>query len=164
MTMPSSLASFCSARTDGCSLAGLASLEPFRILLGREIDALEQFGREYDLRAALARLAHEAFDLGDVGRHVRTEGRLDGGDGDGALGHHMGSCWVMQWNEPPPASPAPSRPRDGTPITFRSGNTACNASSASSCVGVPYTGITTTPLAMTKLRCEAGAISPSALR
>ena len=77
MTTPSSLASFCSASTDGCSLAGLAGLEPFRVLPRREVDALEQLRRQHDLRAALGRLAHEAFDLGDVGRHVvdrRTTG------------------------------------------------------------------------------------------
>ena len=53
MTTSSSLASFCSARTDGCSLDRLGQLEPFRILLGREIDALEQLGR----RARFARRA-----------------------------------------------------------------------------------------------------------
>ncbi len=38
--------------------------------------------------------------------------------------HQSGSCWVMQWNEPPPASRARS-PRDGRPMTLRSGNSRC---------------------------------------
>ena len=33
----------------------------------------------------------------------------------------------MQWNEPPPAVPLPSSPRDGTPTTLWSGNTVCSA-------------------------------------
>ena len=125
-------------RTHGRMLARrLGHLEPFRVLPRREVDALEQLRRQHDLGAALGSLADEAFDLGDVGRHVRTERRLDGGDGDRAARHHAGSCCVMQWNEPPPASPAPSNPRDGTPTTLRSGNTACSASSAAAPVGVP---------------------------
>ena len=83
----------------------------------------------------LRRLAHERLGLGDVGRHVGAVGRLDGRDGDRALGHYRGSCWVMQWNEPPPAMPQPSSPREGTPTTLRPGNTACSAASAASCVG-----------------------------
>ena len=36
----------------------------------------------------------------------------------GAFRHQSGSCCVMQWNEPPPASPEPSSPREDMPIDF----------------------------------------------
>ncbi len=84
MTSFSSLASFREREHRRMLARGYRDLEPFRVLPRREIDALEQLRRQHHLRATLGRLADEAFDLGDVGRHVRTEGRLNGGDGDGA--------------------------------------------------------------------------------
>jgi hypothetical protein len=38
-------------------------------------------------------------------------------------GHQAGSCWVMQWNEPPPVRMAV----DGRPMALRSGNRLCTA-------------------------------------
>ena len=83
----SSLASFGSAQHAGVLAHGISGREPFRVLPRREIDALEQLGRQDDLRASPRRLAHEGLGLGDVGRHVVAVGRLDGRDGDRALRH-----------------------------------------------------------------------------
>ncbi len=82
------------------------------------------FGREHDLGALLGSFAHELRRLGDIGRHVVAVGGLEGGNNDFALAHHAGSCCVMQWNEPPPDMPEPSRPCEGRPMTLRVGNRA----------------------------------------
>jgi hypothetical protein len=72
-------------RQHGRVLAGrIGGGEPFRVLPRGEIDALEELGRENDLRAALGRLAHQTLGLGDVGLHVGAEAGLDGGDGEHA--------------------------------------------------------------------------------
>ena len=112
---------------------GVGGLEPFRVLMRGEVDALEQLGRQDHLRALARGLARQALDLGDIGLHVVAERRLNGRDRDDAFRHHAGSSRVMQWNDPPPAMPEPSSARDGRPTTLRPGNTACNASTA--CVG-----------------------------
>ena len=79
--------------------------EPLRVLLRTEIDALKQFGRQNHLCALPRSLADEAFRFRDVRGHERAIGGLNGRDRQHTLGHSSGSCWVMQWNEPPPASP-----------------------------------------------------------
>ena len=61
---------------------GIGGREPFRVLLGRKVDALEQLGRQDHLRAFPRGLANQALDLGDIGRHVVAERRLDGGNGE----------------------------------------------------------------------------------
>ena len=116
---------------------GIGRLEPFQVLARAEIDTLKQLGGQNDLRAPVCSLADEGLGFRDVGCHVPSIGGLDGGDCQRGLCHQAGSCWVMQWNDPPPASPQPRRPVEGTPMTSRSGNTVCKASMAATSVPVP---------------------------
>ena len=66
--------------------------EPLRVLLGAEIDALEQLRGQHHLRAALGRLAHEGFRLGNVLAQVVAVRGLDGSDGERAVGH---LAWLL---------------------------------------------------------------------
>ena len=65
----------------------VGGLEPFRVLLGAEIDALEQLGRQHDLRAGLRRLTHQRLGAGDVVLHVMAVPRLECGHGNGSVLH-----------------------------------------------------------------------------
>jgi len=47
-------------------IGGIGRRKPLRVLLGAKIDALEQLGRQDDLRARLSGLADEALGSGDV--------------------------------------------------------------------------------------------------
>ncbi len=98
---------------------GVSLGKPALLLGHAEIGALEQFRGQDHLGAAGRGLADQALGLLDVRRPVQAVGGLQGGDGDLA-GHQAGSCWVMQWNEPPPDRMA----FEGRPITSRSGNRA----------------------------------------
>ncbi len=105
-------------RHAGVLAPGIGGLEPALLLADAEVRPLEQFGRQHHLRAlrpAACRVSSATF--ADIGGHVLAEGGLDHGEGEGA-GHQAGSCWVMQWNDPPPVRIA----RAGRPITSRPGN------------------------------------------
>ena len=65
----------------------IGRFKPLRVLLGAEVDALEQLGRQHDLRAGLRRLADEAFRLGDVLFHVVAVRRLDRSHGERSVLH-----------------------------------------------------------------------------
>ena len=99
--------------------------EPALLLGDAEIGPLEQLGRQDHLRAQRRGLADQRLGPGDIGRQIVAVGRLERGQGQGAR-HQAGSCWVMQWNEPPPVNSA----LDGRPSTVRSGNSRLSASSA----------------------------------
>src|SRR5690606_16290646 len=79
----------------------MGGAEPLLLLRDAEIRPLKQLRRQDDLGALGSRLPDEADGLVDVRLHVLAVGGLDGGDGD-LTGHQAGSCWLMQWNEPPP--------------------------------------------------------------
>ncbi len=95
----------------GVLAPGIGGLEPALLLTDAEVWPLEQLWRQDRLGPPARGLAHQPGDAGDVGLHVLAEGRLDGRDGDRP--GHAGSCWVMQWKDPPPVRMA----RDGRPIT-----------------------------------------------
>jgi hypothetical protein len=75
--------------------------EPALFLGDTEIGALEQLRRQDDLGALGGGLADEIDGLLDVGLQIHPVGGLDRGDLDLA-GHQAGSCWEMQWKDPPP--------------------------------------------------------------
>jgi hypothetical protein len=64
---------------------GQGAAEMALVLGPAEIMALEQLGREDQLRAARGRLAHEIGDRGDILLGAVSEGELQSGDGE--LGH-----------------------------------------------------------------------------
>src|SRR4051812_18579421 len=97
-------------------------LEPALLLGDAEVGPLEQLRRQDDVGALGRRLADQLGDAGDVGGLIHAERRLDRRDLDLA-GHQAGSCWVMQWKDPPPVRIA----RDGRPITWRPGNRCSSA-------------------------------------
>src|SRR5580658_7559603 len=136
---------------------GVGRGEPPLLLADAEVRALEQLGGQDHLRAQRCGLADQGLSLGDVGGYVVAIRRLDRGQGERAR-HQAGSCWEMQWKEPPPVSSA----LDGKPITVRSGNSSFSASSANAAARSLYVGMTTARLAMIKFMCEAGAARPSA--
>ena len=68
--------------------------------------------------------AAASADLSLVGQVEAVMG-LQGGDRQ-CTDHQAGSCWLMQWNDPPPVRIA----RDDRPITGRSGNRPDRASTA----------------------------------
>src|SRR5690606_33680349 len=103
----------------------IGGAEPLLFLRDAEIRPLEQLRRQDDLRALGRRLTDEADGLVDVRLHVLAVRGLDGGDGD-LTGHHAGSCWLMQWKEPPPDRVA----IDGRGMISRSVKTVARASQA----------------------------------
>src|SRR5690606_12140633 len=103
----------------------IGGAEPLFLLRDAEIRPLEQLRGQDDLGALGRRLADEADGLVDVRLHVLAVRGLDGGDGD-LTGHHAGSCWLMQWKEPPPDRVA----IDGKGMISRSGKTVARASQA----------------------------------
>ncbi len=138
-TTPSSSASARKRAIVGLPSTGLRPGEELVLLLAAEVRPLEELGRQDDLRALLRRLAHQADDLVDVLVHVaRAERALERRDGDlrpesrrsgssrGPSGR-AGSCWVMQWNAPPPREDRLAR---GTPTSRRPGKSVAIAATA----------------------------------
>ena len=115
----------CQRGNAGVLTPGVGGGEPTLFLRHAEVRALEQFGRQDDLGTTRCGLTNEAGSARDIGRHVIAIGGLDGGDAQGA-GHQAGSCWVMQWKDPPPVRIAV----EGNPTTARSGNTCFSISTA----------------------------------
>ena len=100
--------------------------EPVLLLRHAEVGPLEQLGRQDDLRTLGRRLTDQADGLVDIGLHVLAVRGLQRGDGDGAGHLYAGSCWLMQWKEPPPVRTA----FDGDRTISRSGKTVARASPA----------------------------------
>ena len=108
--------------TQGWLAPGMGVGEPALLLADAEVGSLEQFGRQDDLGAAGGGLADQARDRGDVGVRIVAEAGLQRRDADRPRAH-AGTCWLMQWNEPPPVRSAV----EGRAMTARSGNRVSSA-------------------------------------
>src|SRR5690606_34310934 len=111
-----------------------------------------------DLRSPSCGLPYQVPDPGDVHLRVVRERRLNGGhnnfahpffplagrvplslDSAAPACGPAGTCWVMQWNEPPPVTRWSAR----SPTVRRVGKADPMASTAASSHRLPYTGTTT---------------------
>ena len=104
---------------------GMSLGEPALVLGNTKIGALKKLRRQYDLGAARRRLTDHVRHERNVGVDALAEWGLQGGEGEGAR-HQAGSCWLMQWKEPPPLI----RAVEERPITSRPGKTVARASTA----------------------------------
>ena len=64
-------------------------------------------------------------------KEAKAHGKLESGYVHGS--HSEGTCWLMQWNEPPPVRICP----DGRPTVSRSGNSFAIAATAAASLGPP---------------------------
>ena len=127
------------ARDRRVAFGGLRPGEEAVPLLAAEIRALEELGREDHRRALLRGRADEGLDLCDVLVHGARKRALDGCERDIPDFRHAGTCWLMQWNAPPPSR---SR-RAGIETARRPGQSRPMATRAGSSFGTPYAGTTT---------------------